>query len=153
MSEKTVLQIGVEPPKSFESFVGDALVLVDDDDSNIVDAVVIEDDAPLSPRDPEVQTRFGRAVFAEVERAHERRPGPMTEAQRTKAEAAVFAEHTQADATRRQADLDRDREAMLLAKANDTWNPSSRGDAMREAAKRNSGKRHTGVRDGEMGER
>lgn len=93
VSEKTVLQIGVEQPKSFDAWVGDALVdvPVDDDDPNVLDAEVIEDDdAPLVPRDPDVQNRYDRAVFAEVERA-QRPPTPkraLSQAERARMEAA-----------------------------------------------------------------
>lgn len=64
------IQIGVTPEKSFADWVGEALVDVEeDDDSNVIDAEVIEDDSsPLIPRD-EVQNNRDRAVFAEVERA------------------------------------------------------------------------------------
>ncbi|EYT59714.1 hypothetical protein D514_0108115 [Microbacterium sp. UCD-TDU] len=94
VSEKTVLQIGVEQPKSFLDFVGDALVdVADDDDSNIVDAVVIEDDdAPLVPRDPDAAyqgNRHDRAVFAEVERARSRDPKhALSQVERARMEAA-----------------------------------------------------------------
>ncbi|WP_334147572.1 hypothetical protein [Microbacterium sp.] len=90
VSEKTVLQIGVEQPRSFLDFVGDALVDVETDDHNIMDAVVIEDDdAPLVPRDPEVQNRHDRAVFAEVERARSRDPKrALSQVERARMEAA-----------------------------------------------------------------
>lgn len=72
VSEKHILQIGAERPKSFEDWVGETIidVLVDDDDPNVIDAEVIEDDtAPLVRREPDVQNNRDRAVFAEVERA------------------------------------------------------------------------------------
>lgn len=77
VNSKTILQIGIEPPKSFEMFVGDALVdVADGDDSNVMDAEVIDDeDTPLVPRDPDAVyegNRFDRAVFAEVERPRTR---------------------------------------------------------------------------------
>ncbi|MEV7797478.1 hypothetical protein AB0O14_00160 [Microbacterium foliorum] len=76
VSEKTVLQIGVEQPKSFMDFVGEALVDVSvDDDPNIVDAQVIEDDdAPLVPREHGLDdgNRFDRGLSANVRRAQAR---------------------------------------------------------------------------------
>ena len=157
VNSKTILQIGIEPPKSFEMFVGDALVDVADDDPNVMDAEVIDDDdTPLVPRDPGMAyegNRHDRAVFAEVERAHSRRPSASSEADRAQAEAAAVARHTQSQVTQRQADIDREREAMLLAKANGTWNPSSRGQAIREADDRDPGRRRARIRDGGLGER
>ncbi|MFJ4224243.1 hypothetical protein [Microbacterium sp. NPDC089695] len=94
VSERTVLQIGVEQPKSFLDFVGDALVdVADDDDSNIVDAVVIEDDdAPLMPRNSDATyegNRHDRALDAQVERARSRDPKrALSQVERARMEAA-----------------------------------------------------------------
>lgn len=160
LSGKTNVEVTVEKGKTFEDFVGEAIIDVEEDDDTVMDAVVIEDDdVPLAPRDPDATyegNRFDRAAFAEVERSHTRRvrPGGMTDEQRARAEAKAMAELKRSDAADRQADVDRDREAMLLAKANGTWNPSSRGDAMREAAKTDeqTGKRRARVSDATFSE-
>ena len=151
--------VGAPREKTFLDFVGDALVDVEEDDDeplpaieypDVVDAEVVTDD------EPPLLTRHDRAAFAEVERSRERRvrPGGMTDEQRARAEAQAMAELKRSDAADRQADVDRDREAMLLAKANGTWNPSSRGDAMREAAKTDeqTGKRRARVTDATFSE-
>ncbi|MEV8265642.1 HGGxSTG domain-containing protein [Microbacterium sp. NPDC077057] len=149
------IEVGVTK-RTFEDFVGDALVdAAEDDDSNVWDAEVIDDDdtTPLVPRD-EVQNRHDRAVFAEVERNHSRRarPGDKTDEQRARAEADLLAEQRHAEHLEHQAEIDRQREAVLLAKMNGTYNPSSRGDAMREAADKPGRKRRTRVRDGGFGD-
>lgn len=94
VNAKTILQIGVEQPRSFLDFVGDALVdVADGDDPNVLDAEVIEDDdAPLVPRDPDAAyqgNRHDRAVFAEVERARSREPKhALSQVERARMEAA-----------------------------------------------------------------
>lgn len=114
-------------------------------DPNVIDAEVIEDDAPLVPREPDVQNRFDRAAFAEVERSRQSRvrPGGMTAEQRKRAEDAALADVRAGQSAEDEAERIRQHEAMLIAKANGTWNGSSRGEAMREAAARTerSGKR------------
>lgn len=150
------VEVTVEKGKTFEDFIGDALVDVeDDDDPNVYDAEVVEDEfsTPLVPRD-EVQNRHDRAVFAEVERTRQRRarPGGLTDEQRARTEADLLADQRHAEHLEQQAEIDRDREAMLLAKMNGTYNPSSRGDAMREAAAKPGRKRRTRVRDGGFGD-
>lgn len=153
------VQIGVAQPKTFEDWVGEAMVDVDpeDDDPNVIDAEVIEDDAPLLPRDVDdapVQNRFDRAAFAEVERSRERRvrPGGMTAAERKRAEDAALAGVQAAQSAGDEAERIRQHEAMLIAKANGTWNGSSRGEAMREAAARTqaSGKRRARTSEATM---
>lgn len=107
VNSKTILQIGIEPPKSFEAFVGDALVdvPVDDDDPNVMDAEVIDDDTPLVPRDPEVRNRYDRAVFAEVERAQPlptpKRALSQVERSRMEAEESALARRGGTDQRRR----------------------------------------------------
>lgn len=107
VSEKTILQIGVEQPKSFEDWVGEAIIDVEvADDPNVIDAEVIEDDtAPLVRRE-EVQTRHDRNAFAEVERAaharaRDRRPGLMTETERARIEAEALGQAPRRERPRR----------------------------------------------------
>jgi hypothetical protein len=97
VSEKHVFQIGVEQPKTFEDWVGEAMVdVVISDDPNVIDAEVIEDDpTPVMPRDPNVidaGNRHDRAVFAEVERSRaiQPRPGAMSESERARVEAEAL---------------------------------------------------------------
>lgn len=162
VNSKTILQIGIEPPKSFEAFVGDALVdvPVDDDDPNVMDAEVIDDDSPLVPRHPEVQNRYDRAVFAEVERAQPL-PTPkraLSQVERSRMEAEEHALLGGAAPTDGDPD-DRpthrmSREELLLAKDAD-YNFSSRGAANRATVEddERTGKRRARVRDGGMGGR
>lgn len=155
VNSKTILQIGVEQPKSFLDFVGDALVDVGADDSNIVDAVVIEDDdAPLVPRDPEVQTRFDRAAFAEVERARlePARNAPERARMETEERASLAGPISPEDHDQR-PDRRMSREEHLLAKEAG-YNFSSRGQANRAAVEDDErrGKRRTRIRNGGPGE-
>lgn len=152
------IEVGVTK-RTFEDFIGDAIIDVEEDEDGddyeplpaipdvvIEDADVVDDEPPLN--------RHDRAMLAEVERNRSRRarPGDKTYEQRARAEAELMAEHRHAEHLEHQAEIDREREAMLLAKMNGTWNPSSRGEAMREAAKRGDGKRRARVRNGGMGD-
>jgi hypothetical protein len=118
VSEKTVLQIGVEQPKSFADWVGEAIIDVEsgDLDPDVILAEVIEDDVtPLVPRD-ELQTRHDRNAFAEVERAaqaqaRERRPGGMSDADRGRIEAEALGLAPRRERSRRVARSD-DAQAM-----------------------------------------
>lgn len=129
------IELTVEKGKTFEDFVGEAIVDVAlDDDSNVIDVEVV-DEAP-TPVVPE-GNRHDRAAFAEVERTRSierrQRPGTMTEAQRRDAERAALAE-ADADAAHDRADFNARYEAEMLARAGGNYNPSSRGRAAREAA-------------------
>lgn len=149
--------VGKPHEKTFEDWIGEALTLVDEDDEDeplpAIAPEDIQDAEVVTDEEPPLLSRRDRAMFAEVERAHSRRPPSTSDAERAQAEAAAMARHTQSEATQRQADIDREREAMLLAKVNGTWNPSSRGEAIREAADRDPGRRRARIRDGGMGER
>lgn len=145
------VEVGVTQ-RTFMDFVGDALVDVeeddDDDDPNVWDAKVVDDDntTPLTPRKDFVappMNRYDRALATEVERNHSRRgrPGDRTDEQRAQAEAELMAEQRRAEHLEHQAEIDRGREAMLLAKMNGTYNPSTRGEAMRELAEKSGGRR------------
>lgn len=143
------VEVGVTQ-RTFMDFVGDALVDVeeDDDDPNVWDAeVIIDDDNTTPPPSKDFvappTNRYDRALAAEVERNHSRRgrPGDKTNEQRAQAEAKLMAEQRHAERLEQQAEIDRDREAMLLAKMNGTYNPSTRGEAMREASERGDGRR------------
>jgi hypothetical protein len=101
------VEVTVEKGKTFEDWVGDAVIDVEveiDDDSNVIDAVVIDDEfsSPLVPRD-EVQTRHDRAVFAEVERSRaiQPRPGAMSESERARLEAEALGLAPRQDRPRR----------------------------------------------------
>lgn len=97
VSAKTVLQIGVEPPKSFEDWVGDAVVELDvvpDEtvaaynpprtrDLEVLDAEVVEDDPPL-------MNRHDRKAFHEASRRSAPRQNELHPD-----EAAIFAEQEQ----------------------------------------------------------
>ncbi|MGN7964910.1 HGGxSTG domain-containing protein [Microbacterium sp. 22179] len=150
------IEVGVTK-RTFEDFIGDAIIDVEEDedgyeplpaipDEVIEDANVVDDEPPLN--------RHDRAMLAEVERAHSRRARPDNNinGQRARAEADLMVDQRHAEHLERQAEVDREREAVLLAKMNGTWNPSSRGEAMREAAKQGNRKRRARVRDDGMGE-
>lgn len=144
------IEVGVTK-RTFEDFVGEAIIDVEPDDDDVVDAYVVDDEElpegvivsppPLVPDG----NRHDRAVFAEVERSRQSRvrPGGMTAAERKRAEDAALAGVQAAQSADDEAERIRQHEAMLIAKANGTWNGSSRGEAMREAAARTeaSGKR------------
>lgn len=100
------IEIGVTPKKSFEDFVGEALIDVAEDDEadpDVIDAEIVEEyaaeRAPLVPRDPDAVydgNRHDRAVFAEVERGRgdemrRMKRGAMSPAQRKAAEAEALA--------------------------------------------------------------
>lgn len=157
------IEVGVTK-RTFEDFVGEAIIDVaeDDDEADFepLPAIPVEivDAEIVTEEEPHLMNRHDRAAFAESERVrrHERqssrRPRAVSSAERKRAEAEAFAGLDRADRASHRADVARDREAMLLAKANNTWNPSSRGEAMREAANESGGKRRARIRDGGMGE-
>lgn len=143
--------IGASKAKTFEDFAVETLIDVaeDDDDfdayaQDIVDAEIVTDD------DPPLMTRHDRAAFSEVERVRTPRPtgrpGGMSDVERKRRESAALAEQGAADAAHDLAERNREHEAILLAKANGTYNPSSRGEAMREAARTtDTGKRRARI--------
>lgn len=139
------IEVGVTK-RTFEDFIGDAIIDVEEDEDGYesmpaIPDVVIED-ADVVDDEP-LLNRHDRAMLAEVERNHSRRarPGDKTNEQRARAEAELMASQRHAEHLERQAEVDREREAVLLAKMNGTYNPSSRGQAMREAAEKGDGKR------------
>lgn len=158
------IEVTVEKGKTFEDFVGDAIIDVaedDDDNPNVWDAdVIADDDEPLVPRDPEVQNRYDRAVFAEVERGQPL-PTPkraLSQVERSRMEAEERAmlggvAPTDDDPDDRPARR-MSREELLLAK-DAGYNFSSRGEARRAAVTddEHSGRRHTRIRNGGMGGR
>lgn len=106
---KTSVEVTVEKGKTFEDFVGEAIIDVEaEDDEHVLDAEVIEDDEPLVPRDPAHRyegNRHDRAVFAGVERAAERRQmagmtGRMTEQQKLEALRKAAPAEDRSDVTR-----------------------------------------------------
>lgn len=139
------IEVGVTK-RTFEDFIGDAIIDVEEDDEefdplpaipdDIIEDAEVVDDEPL-------MNRHDRALAAEVARTRSRapRPGDMSNEQRAQAEAVLLAEQRHAEHLEHQAKIDRDRAAMLLAKMNGTYNPSTRGEAMREAAEQAGGKR------------
>lgn len=110
------IEIGVVPKRTFEDFVGDALVDIGDDDPNVLDADVVEDD---EYDEPPVQTRHDRAAFREVEQA--RRDAPRGLTRRDEVEAARRDAEVEAAekvvAQRKASAVSRGREAYLLALA------------------------------------
>lgn len=160
------VEVTVEKGKSFEDYVGDALVDVeeddDDDDPNVWDADVIEDDdAPLVPRDPNAAyqgNRHDRAVFAEVERAHSRDPKhALSQVERARMEAeerVLLGGAASTDGPDHRPAQQMSREELLLAK-DAGYNFSSRGAAGRDATEDDErrGVRRTRIRDGGMGGR
>lgn len=126
VSEKTVLQIGIDPPKSFLDFVGDAIVdlevSTDDLDgvkvstkaSDIIDAEVVVDDA----LDAAPMTRGDRAHNRDRQRAARRaedgrRARSRDDSERRELEA--LARHNDRDAAESRAQIGRGREAYLTA--------------------------------------
>lgn len=113
---KQIMQIGIEAPKSFEDWVGDALVEVGKE--VIVDAEVVEDD---DYEEPPVQNRHDRAAFAEVEREQRRAPVGLTRSPEAEAalggyrdeqEAQVFAD---LEKRKRASNANKRREAFMKA--------------------------------------
>jgi hypothetical protein len=98
------IEVGVTK-RTFEDFIGDAIIDVEPDDyDNVFDAEVIEDDPePLVPRDE--ANRHDRAVFAEVERSRaiQPRPGAMSESERRRIEAEALGLAPRSDRPRRKA--------------------------------------------------
>lgn len=156
------IEVGVTK-RTFEDWVGDALTDVaedDDDDPNVWDAdVIVDDDEPLVPRDPEVQNRYDRAVFAEVERGQPL-PTPkraLSQVERFRMEAeerAMLGGVAPTDDANDRPAHRMSREELLLAK-DAGYNFSSRGQARRAAVEDDErhGRRRTRIRDGGMGGR
>lgn len=123
LSGKQSLEIGVVQPRSFEDFVGDALVLISGDE-DIMDAEVVEDDGEWEDYNPDPQTRHDRLAFAEVEQAKQaKRRAPAGLARSDEASAAERAARdeemlkvlAEAEARKKAAAGTRRREAYLLA--------------------------------------
>lgn len=129
------VELTVEKRMSFEDYVEEALVdanVIDYDElDDIEDAVVVEDEPP-------VQNRYDRAAFREVEsQRSSQKATPTARARRKAIEAYIEADRAAAAAGHHNDPAAvRDYEAMLLAKENGTYNPSSRGEAMRDAGRR-----------------
>lgn len=132
LSGTQAVEVTVEKGKSFEDFVLEASIEIDGDSDDeldsitgdVVDAEVVEDDP--------VRNRHDDAVFHGVERAAQEWKRPqrrMTDEERDAVEAVAVAAKSSPEAWA-------EYEAMLLAKDNGTYNPSSRGVAQREAAAR-----------------
>ncbi len=148
VSEKTVLQIGVEPPKSFLDFVGDALVDIDprdlpSADDDVVDAEIVEDEPrPMTRGDRAHERDRQRARRAEQERQTSRRPDLDP------AELEALDRHGDRDAAESRARVGRGREAYLTA-LNNGATPDEASRAAAYAADRKDRATRSGGRSSE----
>ncbi len=149
--------IGASKVPSFEDYAVMTLIDVaeDDDEDQFAHTEEVVDAELVTDEDPPLMTRHDRAAFSEVERARSPRPtgrpGGLSDLERRRREAAALAEQGAADAAHDLAERNREHEAILLAKANGTYNPSSRGEVMREAARTtDTGKRRARTSEATM---
>lgn len=122
------VEVTVERGKTFEDFVGEAIVDLTDDDygdyPEIEDAVVVDDEPPL-------RNRHDRAAFREADRAKQTPHGPLRLPPTADYEAArrEQAAEPEDDEPEDAVGAHMTREQILLAKQAGTYNPSSRGTA------------------------
>lgn len=116
LAGKQSIEVGVVQPKSFEDWIGEAIVDTEEDDDeyaplvlppgreDIVDADVVEDEPAMN--------RHDRAAFVEVSRAPKPQKRTPERAKLDAEEEAIFAEQARRES---QAKANRRREAFMLA--------------------------------------